>query len=576
MKNLTTILQEARSSAVEEAATIDVEQAQELGIAKRHNLFGSHTVVTSPPLDALRPVNGDATLADISLQPEVDAYVHIPYCEYPCQFCPYTTVAPESGRAQGITTYREALETEVRTWGAKLREQGSQIRSLYLGGGTPFALPQKELEGIIRFLKETLPFTEDPAICVETSPRATLEDSAQAKLQMLSAYGVNRMSIGIQSFDFASLRDMARTFKGHKPGDEARAVRRLLESGIPHVNVDMIQDLPNPSGDDEGRLLYDLEQIAELQPQHVTWYKMRLNPETTYARRNAPDVTERESLATRLTIWNAMADLGYEVLEGDRFALEDKFEDRFRKARGSVRTSLIGMGVSSYSHVDGMFFQNPRVIGGAVRQDSKEAIAQYIEAVAEKGHAITFGFPLTSDEMLAGTFALGLKKGVQLDAVVREFGTDVNCKAYVDQVLVPNLTSLVDADMLQVTDGRIEFTRKGRLHENEICALFYTPEAIESAHMRRGSRCYNRVEILNDMNYRLQREIDNDSQDPETVTQLEEALTNCTSGGVSAELARQQGRKATVALAGIGAGYAGFVTLALLLDKLGVMPNIDN
>jgi len=508
MSSVEHLISNAKVQAREMLDTVSLDKVAVLGISKTHaDLLGSHTVVTYPPLDALQEIDGNQILSNLSFQPQVDAYVHLPYCEYPCKFCPYTTILlQDASSGKSMPSYMDALKTEVTMWAQKLGEQGAKLKSLYVGGGTPFALPLEELEDVLSFVRGTLPFVDTPDICVETSPRATIGGDAQKKLEMLVAQGVTRMSIGIQSFDFASLRDMARTFKDHTPYDEEQAVRILLASGIPNINVDMIQDLPSPTGDYDGRLQHDLSKIAELKPQHVTWYNMRLRPETVYAKKRSPDVAERESLLTRLTLWQVMEQLGYQVLEGDRFALADQFEDTFRQTRGSVDTSLLGMGVSSYSHVGSSFFQNMRVTGGSVRGDSKLAVNQYIAAVERQGHGITTGFKMTDDELVAGKLALGLKKGVDLEGLLERFSSSPDAQAYIDRVLTPQVAALQEAGLVTLTDGQLTFTQAGRLFENEICARFYSPRVILSAHEKRGTATEQMRQDFGD--YEMHQQVD--------------------------------------------------------------------
>src|SRR3989344_9613093 len=103
-----------------------------------------------------------------------------------------------------------------------------------------------------------------------------------------------------------------------------------------------------------------------------------------------------------------------------------------------------------------------------------------------KGHAITYGFPLTPDELLAGKLALGLKKGVSHEELHEALTYARECGAYND-IILQQSHELIEAGLLEVRDGRIQFTRKGRLCENEICARFYSLRVIHAAHERRGT-----------------------------------------------------------------------------------------
>ena len=488
--DLVATFREATERASEELARFDLKAVHSLGLSKVHtDLLGSHTVVTYPPLDALSAdIDPDLLLGEVNFRSTVNGYAHVPWCEYPCKFCPYHTEninAPDA--KERMDAYFPALEKEAQMWSELLRRDSSQMESLYIGGGTPFAIPANRLERLVSFLRAEIPFSDNPTICVETTPFAVLQPDARDKFAILKANGVNRMSMGVQSFDFETLRDTARTFKGHKKVDEERAVKILLDSGINHINIDMIQDLPEQSSSPLDRLRVDLETISRLQPQHITWYNMRLRPQTTYARRGSSRVSpEEESLLHRLTIWNFLEAAGYQVLEGDRFARGAEYEDKFRKSRGSVTRDLLGMGVSAYSHVNGIFFQNPRVIENNVRLDSKIATDQYIDRLRKGNHAITFGFPIDAPEKLAALFALGLKNGVSHQELHDACFGQPDCGAYMAHVANPRIQNYLNAGLLRLNDGRIEFSRLGRLFENEICASFYSPAVVAAAKARRG------------------------------------------------------------------------------------------
>ncbi|MBW2978354.1 radical SAM protein [Candidatus Woesearchaeota archaeon] len=499
MNELESIFSSASERANEEIQTIDLDVINNLrvkitkiegdqvfteGISKTHeDLLGSHTVVTYPPLDALREIDpsyyGDF-FRGIKLGGEIDLYIHIPFCDYSCTFCGYTTLNTRTGGST-ISKYIDALKKEVRTWSTKFRDGKSKVRSLYIGGGTPFVLSPDTLEDLLLFVKQELPFTESPSICIETSPKMMKAEDNKEKLDMLVNNGLTRISIGIQTFDYETLRRIGRHFRGHTIDDEENAARTLMNFA-PHVNVDMMQDLPVYTTPNLERLKFDLLKIAELKPHHVTWYNMRLRPER---RKDYNVAEERESLLARLIIWNFMEEIGYTILEADRFGLNENFEDSFRKTRGSVQTSLLGLGVSSYSHIGDIFFQNSRMIGESSRENSSAAIAEYLKAVEENGYAFKHAFDLTPEEILAGRFALGLKKGFDVDKLVTDFCFTPTADVYYTYTN-PLVPQLVENGLVEVEGSNVRITRKGRLWENEICSLYYTPRVVKLAAERRG------------------------------------------------------------------------------------------
>ena len=469
-----------------------IDILQELrGLDKQHSDFlGSHTVVTYPPLDALTHLDdtmGKQIIEKEKLEGEIGLYVHIPFCDYRCTFCAYTTLNIHGVDKELLPPYIAALKKEALTWRERIAPD-AKIHSLYIGGGTPTVLDTETLDDLIRFLRDELPFIESPRICVETSPKATLQESTEEQIQMLLDRGVTRSSIGIQTFDPAGLLCTGRGYKGHNVDDEEKAVRILLDK-FGNLNVDMMEDLPITGNIDYyERLAKDLLKIAELKPHHVTWYNMRLRPE-----RKVKGVipSEKDSLTARLAIWNFMEDIGYITYEGDRFFLAECFEDEFRKTRGSMRTNLLGLGVSAYSHTKDLFFQNPRRIGGTLRDDSLDTTRKYIKKVEEKGFATEWGFIMSADEILAGEFALGFKRGVDLKYLFGEslcggYHMFPGAGVYIEYTN-PFVKPLIENGLVEVKDNIVQLTRKGRLWENEICRLYYTPRVIALAMQRRGN-----------------------------------------------------------------------------------------
>ena len=105
-----------------ELTSINLKQIHDLGIHKKTNdLLGSHTVVTYPPLDSLQKAD-ESIFGRINFRKEIDLYVHLPFCEYPCKFCPYTTLNNFGEDSKKIPDYFSALKKEILTWKEKLKQ----------------------------------------------------------------------------------------------------------------------------------------------------------------------------------------------------------------------------------------------------------------------------------------------------------------------------------------------------------------------------------------------------------------------------------------------------------------------
>ena len=214
-------------------------------VLKREILGGSHSVVTYPPINSLRPVDSRAVLGSIRTGNTAHLYIHIAFCETKCTFCHYA-VERYRGREHGAATkqsqvsrYLEAVKTEMRLWGERLRLAGTSISSVYIGGGTPLVLEKSELEDLFVTLRDHFNLEPNAEVCVEGSPLTITAPDGAEKLQFLRDIGVSRLSFGVQSFDDAVLKYAAR---GYKSATAVRACR-IVESVFPNWNVDLIQGL---------------------------------------------------------------------------------------------------------------------------------------------------------------------------------------------------------------------------------------------------------------------------------------------------------------------------------------------
>jgi oxygen-independent coproporphyrinogen-3 oxidase len=189
-------------------------------------------------------------------------YIHIPFCERKCRYCDFFSVPP-SGR---IGPWMEALFREAEERAGFAPEFGS----LYLGGGTPSLLAPDQLGEIISRLKQSFSFSGSCEVTMEVNP----EHAAFGYLNELAGAGINRISLGVQSFRDNELELIGRR---HRAEDSERALELALLSGIENVSIDLIFALPfqNP---DQWR--YNLRRAASFRPQHVSCYQLTVKSGT--------------------------------------------------------------------------------------------------------------------------------------------------------------------------------------------------------------------------------------------------------------------------------------------------------
>jgi len=436
----------------------------------RTDLGGSHTVVTYPPLDALDPID-PADITDAVRPVEaINLYVHIAFCEVLCPFCHYDTAFANisAKESESVRSYLSALGSEIRQWKGLIA--GSTVGSLYVGGGTPTAISTGRLLSILQALDD-IPRSPGFSCCVETSPLTTVAHDGRDKLAALVRAGVDRLSIGIQTFNTQLLRRS----RGYTAETAIEALS-ILNSVIDNTNIDMIQDLPDQS---EEHVLDDLDCIEGLKPAQVTWYILRLRPEAAWFsryNRSALEISSPlESVRKRLLIREGMERMGYITRPGGRFVRKDTIRDQFKDIRASLGSTLLGMGVSAYSHGWGAFFRN------TFSRANFNGIQSYVERVNSGNFAIETGCWIDDVERAAGSLVFGIRTGVPLPEP-----TMAN-QRYVARAarLLGKLESagLVAADH----EGRYAITKLGSIFEEEICSLFYSRD-IERRLMNHAAR----------------------------------------------------------------------------------------
>ena len=206
---------------------------------------------------------------DIELQiPPLSLYVHLPWCVKKCPYCDFNShVAGEHApRGRYIDTLLTDLERESRRCGDR------ELRSIFLGGGTPSLFSPVEIARLLDGIRQHFDLIDDIEITMEANP-GTLECGDPRGYREA---GVNRLSIGAQSFNDACLETLGRI---HSAADVRRSYADARKAGIGNINLDLMHALP---GQGVADALYDLQEAIDLQPEHLSWYQLTLEPNTVF------------------------------------------------------------------------------------------------------------------------------------------------------------------------------------------------------------------------------------------------------------------------------------------------------
>jgi putative oxygen-independent coproporphyrinogen III oxidase len=247
--------------------------------------------------------------------PPLSLYIHVPWCVRKCPYCDFNSHKADSSlpEREYITALLDDLDVDL----AWLNEQGvaaRPIHSIFIGGGTPSLLSVDAYQDLFSGLKKRLRFSDDIEITMEANP-GTFEAE---KFKGYRALGINRLSIGIQSFQDHQLKHLGRIHSGQ---EAINAVNMAKTAGFDNFNLDFMHGLPDQTLEDA---LADLQQGIDLNPTHLSWYQLTIEPNTEFFKR-PPVLPQDETLwAIQEAGQQLLADNGYDQYEISAYAKQGK------------------------------------------------------------------------------------------------------------------------------------------------------------------------------------------------------------------------------------------------------------
>lgn len=202
-------------------------------------------------------------------------YIHIPWCVKKCPYCDFNshTINKDETLAQTLfTDYVDALLADAKSQLAFV--QNRKIHSIFIGGGTPSLLPIREYQRLFLGLKQLFDFEDNIEVTLEVNP-ATIEHAPFSDYLQL---GINRLSIGVQSFDDKTLSILGRI---HNKDDAIRAIQSAKQAGFKRLNVDLMHGLPNQTSQ---LAIDDIKTAISAGATHISWYQLTIEPNTAFYR----------------------------------------------------------------------------------------------------------------------------------------------------------------------------------------------------------------------------------------------------------------------------------------------------
>jgi oxygen-independent coproporphyrinogen-3 oxidase len=367
------------------------------------------------------------------------AYVHVPFCFHKCHYCDFYSVVDTRSRQQAFVD-RLIEEFEVCS-----RYLPGPFQTVFVGGGTPTLLEARHWRRLLDAMNDDLPRQRDAEFTIEANPETVTEELAET----LAAGGVNRVSIGSQSFHVNHLKTLERW---HDPANVDRAVQVFRAAGIENINLDLIFAIPDQTLDD---WLDDLDRAIALEPAHLSCYGLTYEPNTLMTARLAAGEFHRadedlESNMYQATI-DRLAAAGFEHYEISNWSRPGQ------RCRHNMMYWTNGdwwpYGPSAAGHVNGVRWKNVRRLDAYLHGRPLAPIAdvEQLDAARAAGELLMLG--------------LRLVDGIPVDEM----------RALIDRTddaagRLESIDRATAAGLLQVANGRASLTRAGLLLADEIIA----------------------------------------------------------------------------------------------------------
>ncbi|GGB28970.1 oxygen-independent coproporphyrinogen III oxidase [Virgibacillus dakarensis] len=380
-------------------------------------------------------------------------YIHIPFCQQICHYCDFTKFFYNEKQAD---QYIEALINEINT---HVQGKHNQVKTIFIGGGTPTALNLKQLQALLAFINEKF----DVPSCEEFTIEANPGDFETEKIKLLKNFGVNRMSLGVQVFDDHMLQEIGRL---HQVKDVYQTIDQLHQQGYTNISIDLIYALPNQTLED---FRNTLDEAVQFQLPHYSTYALQIEPKTVFYQRYHKGKLHRPPQETEVQMYELLREtmrtngvIQYEISNFAKPGYESKHNLTYWN-----NDYYYGFGAGAHGYLPGKRTGNIRPLPHYVKQAKKD------------GNPVLNTEQIGLQEQIEEEMFLGLRKlaGVSKTAFANKFGFPM------DALYQSEIALLQQKGWLQDNGDVIHLTEQGLLFGNEVFAQFLL-EDDELSHLR--------------------------------------------------------------------------------------------
>ncbi|GAB4073393.1 radical SAM family heme chaperone HemW [Barrientosiimonas marina] len=380
-------------------------------------------------------------------------YIHIPFCQQICYYCDFNKAFYKEKQA---TDYIEALAQEMNT---QVPGLNNPVKTIYIGGGTPTALTIYQMRSLLQVISSKF----DVSSCSEFTIEGNPGDFNSDMIELLKSYGVSRISLGVQVFDDAFLKEIGRL---HTVSDVYRTLDSLQQHHFNNISLDLIYALPNQTVE---HFRQTLDEAVAFDLPHYSAYALQIEPKTAFYRRYKKGKLHRPPQEEEVEMYHilkkTMRHLGTRQYEISNFA-KPGFESQHNLVYWD-NEYYYGFGAGAHGYLPGKRVSN---IG---------PLPDYVQKAMEDGKPVVHTEEIGLKEMIEEEMFLGLRKteGVNADRFMSRYGFSL------ETLFNDALAFLSKKGWLQQNGNNLQLTDKGMLFGDDVFEQFLLDEQ-ELEHVR--------------------------------------------------------------------------------------------
>ncbi len=443
--------------AREKAASFDPKGLENYGLIPRNGLY--FPAIYYPPIPMYPKSDEGRMFQDLKYNADdpLAVYIHIPFCPSRCLYCHW--VVRVGDLPECMDNYLKNLEKETDMYRKKLGLEYISPTSVLIGGGTPSILSPAQTERFLGFFAAKFDLSKCRQITCEVEPSTLLGNEGMEKLKIMKNYGVNRISLGVQSFDDGILNKIGRA---HNSDGAKKAVQQIKLAGFQSLSIDLIYGLPGLTPE---KWVETLNTAFSLDIDACQLYRLRIVPHGAKTGVIKEQFDKSPEIFPDLEQVYIMKELGILISSQSGFgqfsrrvfAKSAVHNSEYLKDHCDRLSNVLGLGISSWTNLGDRFFLN-----------TGKSLEEYNYYIDQEKLPIARGKIKTQEDIKRWAFVLPLKHvGVLKTEYMGATGMSVN------EAFGPKIEKLKKHGLLEENDFTVKLTERGSFFADEVCAQFY-------------------------------------------------------------------------------------------------------